>query len=203
MSLNAYVWAGQLPLDITSATAFRVLLKMADVADADGRGVWLTTSRMAEELGCSVRTVQRAVKELQLAGLIHEGDKRAVAHIRSDRRPTVYDLNMTAETAPQIDLDGVTKMSSHGVTKMSRGDKSVHNGVTTVVAHRTVTKPLNSPESVNHRAPSFQSIATPPRTITKPDILAPCTNHDGHAFKRGVCQHCNTAREHLRDQASA
>lgn len=195
MSLNAYVWAGQLPLDVTSATAFRVLLKMADVADAEGRGVWLTTSRMAEELGCSVRTVQRAVRELQIARLIHEGDKRAVAHIRSDRRPTVYDLNMRAETAPQIDLDGVTKMS--------RGDKSVQNGVTTVVAHRTVTKPLNSSESVNYRAPRFQTIATPPRTITKPDILAPCTSHDGHAFKRGVCQHCNTAREHLREQASA
>lgn len=202
MSLNAYVWAGQLPLDVTSATAFRVLLKMADVADAEGRGVWLSRQTMADELKCSVRTIQRALNELKLAGLIVEGDKRAVAHIRHDRRPVVYDLCLSAELSPELPIDGVTNLSRHGVTNLARRDKSEPNGVTTVVT-QTVTKPSQSPKSLNPRGPQFAPAAKPPRVNAQPQTLMPCSEATEHAFKFGICQHCNTARENLRQKETA
>ena len=202
MSLNAYVWAGNLPLDLINATAFRVLLKMADVADQDGRGVWLSRSRIAEELGCSIRTVQRALNDLKLAGLIAEGDKRAVSHIRSDRRPVVYDLKMSPHTSPQFDIDGVTESPIHGVTKVTRRANSEPNGVTTGVT-QYVTKPSNSFTSSNYRVATLPTVPIPPRHIIKPEVLAPCTHADGHTFKFGVCLHCNQSRESLREATHA
>lgn len=139
MSLNAFIWAANLPLNLVSATAYRVLLKYADRADPHGRTAWIGTADLADEFGVDPRTIQRARQELIVNGLLREGDQNYVAHIRRDRRPVVFDVAMTAETSPQLDVDGVTTgVASHGVAKMSRGDKPRSNGVTTGVAHRTV-----------------------------------------------------------------
>lgn len=96
MSLEAYVWAANLPLDACSGTAFRVLLKYADRADKLGYTCWRSVPDMAVELGCSKRTIQRAIAELVAAGLIRPGDQRHVEHLRADRRPVVYDVLTTA-----------------------------------------------------------------------------------------------------------
>ncbi len=62
--------AGAAELDL-SKSALRVLMKIGEHTDRGGRG-WCTRSvrRMAAELGCSDRTVRRAIRELQDAGLL-------------------------------------------------------------------------------------------------------------------------------------
>lgn len=97
MSLEAYIWAADLPLNVCSATAYRVLIKYADCADKYGYRAWRSERELADELGCSTRTIRRARAELVEAGLISVGDQRYVAHLRGDRRPIVYDLETPAK----------------------------------------------------------------------------------------------------------
>jgi len=152
MSLEAFIWAANLPLDVVGSTAYRVLLKLANHAHSDGRNAWRSTARLADELGCTRRTAQRAINELRLAGLIYPGDQRMTRHMRGDRRPVVYDLNMTGIPMSQLDLDGVTdSVTPYGVTNMSRGDSPGPSGATTAVAHRTVIEPSTDSSRGNHR----------------------------------------------------
>lgn len=201
MSLNAYVWAGQLPLDLVGASAFRVLLKMADVADENGKGVWMSAGTIAKDLGCSTRTVQRAIFELKIMGVIEEGDQRQARHIRADRRPIVYDLNLGREIKPKIDIHDTTNMSPDDTTNMSRYDKKDTHDTTAVVV-QTVIKPNKSSLSVNHRS-NVSNVTRHPKFIHVDEVLADCSNESGHAFSRGVCSHCNKAREVLREEATA
>lgn len=97
MSLAAYMWACSLPIDACKHAAYRVLLLMADDADALGRGAWWVDSKGAEKLGTSLSTTRRGRRELIESGLITKSpDQRPVQHIRADRRPTIYDLNTPA-----------------------------------------------------------------------------------------------------------
>lgn len=156
MSLNAYVWAASLPLDIVGPTAFRVLLKYADRVDQYGRAGWYNTAELAEQLGCHPRTVQRATRELLDRGLMVEGDQRFVKHIRGDRRPTVYNLNLSTVVAPRLEVeedeetgdDTTPSVTPHGTTDMSRHGNPVPHATTSAVAHRTVNKPSITSTSV-------------------------------------------------------
>lgn len=146
MSLEAFVWVSGLPVDACSAKPFRVLLIFANHAHKDGRNVWRKNSEIALELGCSVRTIERAITELKMVGLIREGDQRLVQHLRGDRRPKVYDLNFDygkGYDAPTT-LDG-----AYGPTEMSRPDRTGRNDPTTVVAHRTVIEPTTKTSQRN------------------------------------------------------
>lgn len=143
MSLEAQVWIAQLPLDVCSIAEYRVLHKLADVAAKDGTRAWRNVSSrngdgMAEELECSARTVQRALRSLEVLGLIERGDQHFVAHIRSDRRPTVWNLPLGrwVKAAPTPELDGVTPdVAPPGpVDNPPRGDRSGLHGVTPAVA---------------------------------------------------------------------
>ncbi|MDQ1169575.1 hypothetical protein QE392_001379 [Microbacterium proteolyticum] len=135
MSLEAYIWCAALKLDVCNGTPFRVLLCLADRADSLGYGAYPHVSTMAEQLGCSDRTVQRAIRDLTAAGLIREGDQRYVQHLDSRYRPTVYDVLTTA----------LVTLESRGDNRVtpnrSRGDKKRHPGVTSAVALRTVQEP--------------------------------------------------------------
>lgn len=144
MSLEAFIWATKLPLDIVPPTAFRVLLMLANHAHSDGRNVWRKKSELATELGCSTRTVERSIRDLKARGLIREGDQRLTDHLRGDRRPVVYDLNFRFGQ-PELPIDGATATDgSYGATNLSRPDEIRSNGPTSVVAHRTVIEPSNS-----------------------------------------------------------
>lgn len=135
MSLEAYIWAANLPLSRCNGTPFRVLLQLADRADKLGYGAYPAVSTMADTLECSDRTIQRAIRDLLAAGLIREGDQRYVAHLDARYRPTVYDV-LTAALA-YVESRGDT----HVTPARSRGDRNRAPGVTTVVAQRTVQEP--------------------------------------------------------------
>lgn len=114
MSLEAYIWAANLPLSACNGTTHRVLLQLADRADPSGAGSYPSAATIADALDCSTRTVRRALVELRLLGLIVEGDQRFVQHIDSRYRPTVYDLMTPARLVANhlgLNIPGVTTMS--------------------------------------------------------------------------------------------
>lgn len=156
MSLESQIWASNLPLDATSYTAFRVLLKLANHSHIDGRNAWRSTRSLADEFGIDKRTVQRALAELKAARLITPGDQLLVAHLRSDRRPTVYDLNLQWSKSygePDEPLDGVT---ADVTPNEERGDNLTPYGVTTVVAQGTVIEPpINTSQGEYRRGDKF------------------------------------------------
>jgi hypothetical protein len=159
MSWQACDAVDRIPHAEVKELAFRVLLKLANVAAQDGSRAWRNMHEVAVELGVSYRSVQRAVKDLEYSRLILRGDQSHVAYIRADRRPTVYDLNLPKmvdwegyHSDPEVELDGVT----HGVTPLSTDPpKTAHgvtHGVTTVVAHRELRELDNSSTQSNHRS---------------------------------------------------
>lgn len=137
MSLAAQVWVSSLPLEVgLNLAAFRVLDKLADAHNTETDAAWRTVDRIASELRCSKRTIQRALKDLQLLGFIERGDQRLVGHLRGDRHPTVWRLALGLwrdHRDDQPELDGVTAV----VTPSGPVDNS--HGVTTVVAHGVTT----------------------------------------------------------------
>lgn len=131
---------------------YRLLLKLANVAAQDGSRAWRNMHEVAVELGVSLRSVRRALKALEDQRLIIRGEQHYVDHIRGDRRPVVYDLNMDKmlnweqyQGLDLIELDGVT----HGVTEIFtppvQFDHGVTHGVTTAVPHKElIERPINS-----------------------------------------------------------
>lgn len=137
------MWIAQLPLGACGLSEYRVLHKLADVAAKDGTRAWRNVSSrdgngMAEELECSARTVQRSLRNLEVLGLIERGDQHFVDHIRSDRRPTVWNLPLKRWVRPEAapTLDGVTTdvTPPEPVDNSPRGDRSGRHGVTAAVA---------------------------------------------------------------------
>lgn len=135
MSLEAYVWAANLPLAGIGAAPFRVLLLLADRTDKLGYGAYPSVASMADTLQCSERTVQRALRELEALGLIREGDQRYVAHYDARYRPTVYDVLTAALTYTE------SRGDSSVTPEESRGDRFRRSGVTTVVAQEPSLNP--------------------------------------------------------------
>lgn len=140
MSWQAMDAIDRIPYEACKPLEFRVLTKLANVAAQDGSRAYRSIAEMATELKVSQRSIQRALKALEDERFILRGEQRHLAHLRADRRPTVYNINMPkcldwdayhGHLTPE--LDGVTQLSTppvetaHGVT----------NGVTTAVAQGT------------------------------------------------------------------
>jgi hypothetical protein len=125
-----------------TGTAFRVLVNLAERADPLGYGAWPAVTTLATTLECSTRTIQRALRELVAAGLIRVGDQSAVAHLRHDRRPTVYDVLTPALRYTE------SRGDNHVTPFESRGDIYGPHGVTTGVA-RTTHEPTYQ-DSISH-----------------------------------------------------
>ena len=98
MSLEAMVWAlTKAPVD--DPVARLVLVGLANHAGPDGRGAWPRQATLAAYVGVSTRTVRTKLRALEAAGLILEGDQRTVAHLSADRRPKVWDLDLSVRRA--------------------------------------------------------------------------------------------------------
>lgn len=147
MSLEAYIWAANLPLSVCNGTSHRVLLMLADRVDPLGYAAWPGISSMAETLECSERTIQRGIRDLLDAGLIRRGDQQHVDHLRADHRPVVYDVLTAALKYTETRGDNCVTPSK------SRGDKYRPHGVTTDVA-------------ITVLEPSYQDIKRHPLLVT-------------------------------------
>ncbi|WP_223538696.1 helix-turn-helix domain-containing protein [Pseudomonas sp. BF-R-12] len=99
-------WALALPkASLENPAARHVLLCLANYAGSDGRGAFPSALTLSNDTGLSERTVRSKLDELEALGLIKEGNQAiAAAYIdRRDRRPTVYDLQLSrgANAAPR------------------------------------------------------------------------------------------------------
>lgn len=136
-------WAMTLSLEtLADASARHVLLILANYAHEDGRHAFPATGTLAGRTGLSERTVRYKLDALEEQGLIRRGNQRiAAAHIeRGDRRPVVYDLDITrgASSAPR---------SGRGANDAT-GCKPQHNGVQPTKERGAVAAP---DPSINHQ----------------------------------------------------
>lgn len=174
MSWQAMDAIDQLPYDACGPLAFRVLTKLANVAAQDGSRAWRLVYEMADELGVSVRSIQRATQELEGANLIRKGDQRAVSHWQGNRRPVVWDIVMHPKSAqspfPLDDEDdeirGDTVIHSPDPTPLGV-TPGVTAGATTAVAHRELRELREQPPT-----------KTPVRnhtSVVTPEMRSRCT----------------------------
>lgn len=106
MSLRALTWAiYEIGSTLKDASAYRVLLILADNANDEGKGAYPSASTIAEETGMSLRTVRNKLNDLETAGIIMRGDQALADYLPANRRSVVWDLNLGnnrhAESAPQ------------------------------------------------------------------------------------------------------
>ncbi|WP_030130835.1 helix-turn-helix domain-containing protein [Pseudomonas sp. QTF5] len=118
-------WALALPkASLENPAARHVLLCLANYAGSDGRGAFPSALTLSSDTGLSERTVRSKLDELEALGLIKEGNQAiAAAYIdRRDRRPTVYDLQLSrgANAAPRI------KRGANDSTGCSSEQNGVH-----------------------------------------------------------------------------
>ena len=102
------------------------LLAVAASTGADGKGAYISAATVAQLTRKTERTAKKDLAELTRLGLLLPGNQRIVAHIRSDRRPNVYDLPMPRGVAQD------TPSSPNGVSHTTaRGVVPGPNGVST------------------------------------------------------------------------
>lgn len=96
-------WALSLPTEsLKDSSARHVLLCLANYAGSNGAGAFPSASTLAQDTGLSERTVRYKLDDLEKSGLIQKGNQAiAAVHIdRHDRRPVVYDLQLSRGAIP-------------------------------------------------------------------------------------------------------
>ena len=163
MSLRALTWAiYEIGSTLKDASAYRVLLILADNANDEGRGAYPSASTIAEETGMSLRTVRNKLNDLETAGIIMRGDQALADYLPANRRSVVWDLNLDnnrraesapqhtpattttrgAKSAPQTDGPDVQQGCNRGATGVQQGcSLSAHNPL----------NPLNPINPINPR----------------------------------------------------
>lgn len=130
MSLRATLWA-LYDAPVAEQGPLLVLIALADSAADDGTGACVAQSTLAQAARCSTRSVRRYVAELVDAGLITVGNQAAVRHIRRDRRPTVYDLQLRPNRTPERADNLSTRESERADTAVRPSPPRPDNGWTT------------------------------------------------------------------------
>ena len=141
-------WALSLPTEsLKDSSARHVLLCLANYAGSNGAGAFPSASTLAQDTGLSERTVRYKLDDLEKVGLIQKGNQAiAAVHIdRHDRRPVVYDLQLSrgANPAPR------TKRGADDAT----GCNSQQNGVQPTTERGAATAPNTS---INHQVTEEQ-----------------------------------------------
>ena len=120
MSLQAMQWAmSKAPIKRNAAQCRNrlVLIALADRYNDDTGVCWPSIKTISKDIGVSVPTVHKAIRSLEEAGLISRGNPRWVSHMRPDRRPTVWTLNLdmvkTEEGGREAD-NGVAEVLDRG-----------------------------------------------------------------------------------------
>ena len=96
MSVEATSWSLHQQA-VTDPAARAVLFGLANHANHEGRHAFPSVSLLCRYTGLAPRTVKAKLKLLVDSGLIRRGNQKVAAAIidRADRRPTVYDLDLT------------------------------------------------------------------------------------------------------------
>lgn len=107
MSVEAMSWALRQQA-ITDPAARSVLFGLANHANHEGRHAFPSVNLLCRYTGLAPRTVKTKLKLLVELKLILKGNQRVAAAIieRADRRPTVYDLDLTKGLEPTPDPIG-------------------------------------------------------------------------------------------------
>jgi len=172
MSLSAMVWALK-TAPVPDPISHLVLIGLADHANDDGTAARPSIGKLAEYARCSPRSVQNKLRTLEELGLIVKGDQRAVEHLRADRRPTVYNLDIYGVNLVRAANNGVHEKCLRGAHCDGTGCTPVPDGVN-VCADRTVLEPsLNRPSepSVLNAADFEDFWAVYPRKTAKTSAL--------------------------------
>lgn len=159
MSVQAMAWAMEQRV-VTDPPARHVLLALANYAGEDGRGAFPAVSTLCDITGLKERTVKYKLAALEEAGVIRRGNQGiAAAYIaRGDRRPVVYDLNLTfGRGAPRA-------------PRAERGAPDDTNGV-----HLTTERgaPHAPDPPINHQGSKKQEPASPSGSRLAPDWVLP------------------------------
>ena len=145
MSLRAITWVmNEAPVE--DARQLLILYALADRAHDDGTCAWPSQEWIAERARCTSRTVRNHLQKLEEDGLISRGDQQHVAHIRKDRRPIVWDLNLD-KVRPEIMTGRKSSVERPEICDTTAGNLA-SNG-------RKQLFPTNHPKpSLNHPEPS-------------------------------------------------
>lgn len=168
MSLRALTWAiYEIGSTLKDASAYRVLLILADNANDEGKGAYPSASTIAEETGMSLRTVRNKLNDLEAAGIIMRGDQALADYLPANRRSVVWDLNLDnnrraesapqhtpattttrgAKSAPQTDGPDVQQGCNRGATDVQQGcSLSAHNPLNPI-------NPINPREAAREHEP--------------------------------------------------
>lgn len=130
-------WALSLPTQsLKDSSARHVLLCLANYAGSNGAGAFPSALTLAQDTGLSERTVRYKLDDLEKSGLIQKGNQAiAAVHIdRHDRRPVVYDLQLSrgANPAPRTkrgadDATGCNSQQSGVQPGTERGAEAAPN----------------------------------------------------------------------------
>lgn len=115
MSLKAILWVME-SAPVVSHTELAVLYALADRASDDGTAAFPAQAWIAERARCSERTVKRQLKNLADRGVIRPGEERHVAYIRGDRRPLVWDLDLSLTRTATTGQNGIPSTDSNART---------------------------------------------------------------------------------------
>ena len=181
MSLRATLWAlYDAPVD--EQGPLLVLIALADDAADDGTGAAVGRKTLAKAARCSPRSITRYLAFLEDSGVITPGDQRAVAHIRGDRRPTVYDLaigarrvaNLSTREEPRVD----ETVSSREAQRVDNDETTGGQRVDTVVLERRTVPRSPLPEelasaAVGRGATGEQASEPEPEPDPEPTPISP------------------------------
>lgn len=179
MSLQAMQWAmSKAPIKRNASQCRNrlVLLALADRYNDDTGVCWPSIKTISSDIGVSVQTVHKAISDLESAGLITRGNPHWVAHIRADRRPTVWTLNLemvkpTEKIEPDNHVDEalsrgkdvVTPSDSRGKDVLKpRGKDVLTNGVKTCL-HKPKENPKSEPKDLFTQPEVENENAQPPK----------------------------------------
>ncbi|MEU4032329.1 hypothetical protein [Streptomyces anulatus] len=122
MSLEAMIWVLSGDAPVADVNEYAVLGAMADQADPDGCGTWLSKETIATRVKISEETVKRCWRNMSKRGLITRGDQSHVRHYRADRRPVVYDLLIPYDWFSNVDRIN-TERGRYGRPSLTPADR--------------------------------------------------------------------------------
>lgn len=144
---------------------FPVLVTVAAFADAEGRGSYPARSLIARVARRSLRQVARDLTALMKEGHLIEGDWHLVMHIRSDRRPKVYDL-------PDRYRMWLSRRVTLSPRKAPRGDKNDVHGVTNTTERGDMVSPKEFLKNSGKARADAQPSAAPSPAEENPVVEA-------------------------------